>query len=271
MAMRIEIPSSNAFIGASADITRNAFIMHSKTSDTQRMLWTQVIKTVMQKPFLDSVFASPSYLSTFKFNFPEELARKGDLDWNSFHHIAAYQNLTQLAGKHVPARLVPWQLRFEFAPETHSHLLTISFHLEKEVASVFEEAQWHFWLTETGFCINPLPLQTELSDLSMTYSAWSSARDFKGAGFMDFPVEHGEYVPKVKRVSQPLNGMPPSAEVQLIDMPPLEDMPEERPSRPSQSGTGTASNAAAGAGGAGRARDWGMAAAGALAPTGNMA
>jgi len=269
MAMRIEIPSSNAFIGVSSDITRNAFIVHSKTNELQRKLWTQIIKTVMQKPFLDSIFTSPDYLSAFKFNFPEALAQEGGLDWNSFTHIAAYQNLTQLAGKFVPARLVPWQLRFEFAPEVHSHLLTISFHMEKEVSKVFEEAHWHFWLTETGFCINPLPLQTELSDLSMTYAAWGEARDFKGAGFMDFPIEHDPSVPKIKRASQlsQLGGMPPLEDV---------DVPVERPYQ-SPSAVGTASNAAApshapgGSGAAGRARDWGMGAAGALAPAGNMA
>lgn len=195
MSIRVEIPSSNAFIGTSADITRVASLSHAKVHDSQRRAWTKLLETVMQEGFINSVIKNDNFFSLFKFDFGDELT-------NEYTHIAAYQNLSQLRDLHVPSRLTPWQLRFEFSPKALTLMTTIPFFLEKEISDLFAGAQWKFWLTDTGFCITPLPLFLELEGHSIMFKAWEDARDFRGSGFMSFPTEET---------------------ADLSDMPPLED------------------------------------------------
>jgi hypothetical protein len=93
-------------------------------------------------------------------------------------------------------------MRVEFAPKALSLMTTIPLFMEKELSDLFAAAQWKFWLTDTGFCITPLPLFLELEGHSIMFKAWQDARDFRGSGFSDFPTEDT---------------------TDLSDMPPLED------------------------------------------------
>jgi hypothetical protein len=196
MSIRVEIPSSNVFIGTSADITRVASLSHVRVHDAQRRAWTELLKTVMSESFLGAVMKNDSFFALFKFEIGTKEAPE------ECNGVVAYQNLSQLRDLHVPARLTPWQMRVEFAPKALSLMTTIPLFMEKELSDLFAAAQWKFWLTETGFCITPLPLFLELEGHSIMFKAWQDARDFRGSGFSDFPTEDA---------------------ADLSDMPPLED------------------------------------------------
>jgi hypothetical protein len=197
------VASANTFTGISGDITRVASIVHSKRSDSLRSLWFKyILPPLVKEEFLMNVIKSDAFLTMFKFDIPADFDTS--IPWNTYSHIAAYQNLSQIADTSIMLRLVPWQIRFEFAPETHSRLLYTSNRLDDEIANMFMEAGWHFWRTKTGFCIAPLELFKELRCLSELFTSWTAMGDFKGAGFDDFKVDD------------------------CNDMPPLEDEPVEK-------------------------------------------
>jgi hypothetical protein len=121
-----------------------------------------------------------------KFKLPDPLHKTGDLKWDSLPLTVSYQNLLQITDVHTPLHLVPWQLRVDFASETHPFLLTITPEFETELTDIFDSSNWKFWMTSSGFCIAPKSIFSVLESLSCTFKAWSTLRDFHGAGFTDF-------------------------------------------------------------------------------------
>jgi hypothetical protein len=188
MSATLTIASANFFTGISGDVTRVASISNARLNDKQRELWLKyILPPLVTEDFIRSVMTSDAFMRIFKFQIPADVDTS--IPWNTYSHVVAYQNLAQAASVRVPLRLVPWQLRFEFAPETHSRLLTTVPSFDEELEGVFKSAGWHFWRTDTGFCIAPLELYLELKNIHTTYEAWRNLQDIRGAGFTDFATE----------------------------------------------------------------------------------
>jgi len=188
MSINCMIASPNEFVGMNADVTRVALISSTRHADKVRALWSKfVLPKVTTTEFFKGVVASDAFLSVFRLEVDPEFDTS--IPWNTYNHVAAYQNLAQIADKNVPSRLVPWQIRFEFAPETHSRLIIMPSDVEDAISECFAKAGWLFWLTKTGFCITPLALHNEIRSIAALDVAWGQMRDFKGAGFEDFAVE----------------------------------------------------------------------------------
>jgi hypothetical protein len=184
----LTIANPNDFAGVTSGINRIATMHAAKRGDAVRTLWIKhILPQATSTAFISSIMNSTDFFKMFTLDVPADF--DDSIPWNTFQHVAAYQNLAQLTDKNIPTRLVPWQLRFEFAPQTLSRVLSASLDLHVEIGGLFEKAGWEYWRTETGFCMAPLWLFSELKSLSTVYHAWQNMRDFKGAGFTDFEVE----------------------------------------------------------------------------------
>jgi hypothetical protein len=216
-APNLIIPSPNVFTGVSSTVSRVALLHHVRREDTVRIIWLKhILPQVMKEEFLNSVMTCDSFFKTFRLTDLD-----GDFHWLSQHDcVAAYQNLSQVTDKHVPARYVPWQLRFEFSPAILPQIMTTSFELHFEIGTLFEKSGWQYWRTDTGFSIMPLSLYDELKSLSTVYHAWVNLRDVKGAGFSDFKTEEEPiWKSSVARLSGALEDMP------KLDAPGPNDLP----------------------------------------------
>jgi len=215
-APNLVIANPNDFTGHTSSISRIA-VMHSvKRGDAVRSLWINyILPQVTNTKFLDSVIGSSDFFKTFKLNVSADF---DDFNWSLHENVAAYQNLAQLTDKNIPTRLVPWQIRFEFADAILPRIMTSSLDFHFEIGTLFEKAGWQYWRTETGFCVWPLWMYEELKSHSTLYQAWITMRDFKGAGFSDFAVEDRSPPPlwrvtketaqSVLKESGALDGMP---------------------------------------------------------------
>jgi len=181
----VHITPANAFVGLAGDVNRVAVITNARRADKQRELWVRYVLPLVNEEFISSVIKSDAFCKIFKLDVPEEFDMS--IPWKTFSHVAAFQNLSQFADSNVPLRLVPWQLRFEFAKEVHTRLLTTTLQFDKEVKAHFRNCGWHFWTTRTGFCICPLNVYEELRSIVSTFSMWTQEiADMQGAGFADF-------------------------------------------------------------------------------------
>lgn len=213
----LTIPNPNDFAGVTSGINRIATLHAAKRGDAVRALWIKhILPQATSTAFMASIMNSSDFFKTFTLDVPSDF--DDSIPWNTFQHVAAYQNLAQLTDKNTPTRLVPWQLRFEFAPQTLSRILSESLELHVEISALFEKAGWEYWRTETGFCIAPLWLFSELKSLSTVYHAWQNMRDFKGAGFTDFEVE----IPDPPALWRSSEVAKKSGALDMIDMPALE-------------------------------------------------
>ena len=207
MSININIPSPNAFTGITADVTRVATICNTRRQDTIRLLWVKyILPKVLTETFLRGVITNEALLSVFRFEIPADVDTS--IPWNTFSHVAAYQNLQQLADKRVELRFVPWQIRFEFAPETHSRLLDTTADFENELAEVFKKAGWRFWRTKSGFVMAPSELFDVVRSIAETYTAWTKLVDFQGAGFDEFKVEGDENDVLTRKRANAFSDMP---------------------------------------------------------------
>ena len=207
MSININIPSPNAFTGITADVTRVATICNTRRQDTIRLLWVKyILPKVLTETFLRGVITNEAFLSVFRFEIPADVDTS--IPWNTFSHVAAYQNLQQLADKRVELRFVPWQIRFEFAPETHSRLLDTTADFENELAEVFKKAGWRFWRTKSGFVMAPSELFDVVRSIAETYTAWTKLVDFQGAGFDEFKVEGDENDVLTRKRANAFSDMP---------------------------------------------------------------
>ena len=205
----LEIAAANYFTGMHADVNRVASISNIRFEDKVRALWVKyVLPVVTKKTFIESVIKSQSFAQVFKFEVPEDF--DVSLPWNKLAHVAAYQNLNQIADRRVEQRMTPWQIRIEFEESTHSRLVKGMYPaLFAEIKGLFQKSGWQFWTTKTGFVITPYELYQDLLAYSALFDAWAQMRDFRGAGFDEFKVEDEEdsepavfgQVPEVKRVS----------------------------------------------------------------------
>lgn len=205
MSLNLDITNLNKLTGVSIEKTGDASISHIRYNDKMRLLWKQILKPLTTESFIRSVIEHPDYAVKFSFDIKEE--EFWDFHWNKYVHVASYQNLSQTADPTVPLRLVPWQIRFEFSPSVLPTALMLPFAFKEELLCEFENAGWTFWFTETGFCIAPLHLFREVRSISTMYESWVGLRDYRGAGFTNFPTENN------KRPSE----LPPLEEITSSD------------------------------------------------------
>jgi hypothetical protein len=207
MSINLSIPSANVFTGITADVTRVATICNTRRQDTIRLLWIKyILPKVLTETFLKGVITSDAFLTVFRFEIPAEFDTS--IPWNTYSHVAAYQNLQQIADKRVELRFVPWQIRFEFAQETHSRLLDTTVEFENELAEVFKKAGWRFWRTKSGFVMAPSELFDVVRSIAETYTAWVKLVDFPGAGFDEFKVEGDENDLATRKRANAFSDMP---------------------------------------------------------------
>jgi hypothetical protein len=76
----------------------------------------------------------------------------------------------------VELRLIPWQFRIELAPNTRD-VINTSPAFDNSLRTLFENAGWHMWFHNTGFCIAPITIYRALSDTATVFSTWNSSRD----------------------------------------------------------------------------------------------
>jgi len=186
----LRIAHPNTLTGVTDSISRLATLTAVRREDKVRRFWIKtILPTVTNDAFLQDLVKSEHLLKVFKLDNSD-----GEMDaqLSELSHVAAFQNLAQLADKNVPLSCIPWQVRIEFAPQIVPRISTVQEGLVDEISKIFKEAGWKFWRTETGFVISPLTLFENLRSLSFTYMAWINMRDFRGAGFTDFCVEDND-------------------------------------------------------------------------------
>lgn len=186
----LRIAHPNTLTGSTDGISRLATLTAVRREDKVRRFWIKtILPTVTKDEFLQDLVKSDHLLKVFKLDNSD-----GDMDaqFSELSHVAAFQNLAQLADKNVPLAYIPWQVRIEFAPQLLPRINTVHEGLVDEMVKLFKDAGWKFWRTETGFVIAPLTMFENLRSLSFTYMAWINMRDFRGAGFTDFCVEDND-------------------------------------------------------------------------------
>jgi hypothetical protein len=167
-----QIATANHFIGLATAAQREEISQGIKDEDARRAFWVKFMLPKMTEAFLDEVIAKPEKRMQFMLDgFDDPNAPPA--------HTVAFQSFAHLCVplRSVSSRFVPYQFRFildKSVRDVLSSSLQTDNQLRKEV---FDKAGWHFWITETGFCITPQTLVDELDDLAALRSAWLKTRE----------------------------------------------------------------------------------------------
>jgi len=165
---------STHFVGLAAAVTSASLSAQIKDDDSRRLFWLNHVVPVLTQQFLDELLR----VKRIRFNFTGlDVLSAPEGDAHNPFHTAYYQDFPHFcASNRIQARYVPWQFRFVLHPSLHSLLQSPDEYIAKLTKDIFEKSGWAFWIMDDGFCMAPLWLHQELSDLANVHYSWMEMR-----------------------------------------------------------------------------------------------
>jgi hypothetical protein len=168
---------STHFVGLASAVTAASLSEQIKDDDSRRIFWLKHVIPVLTQQFLDELLRK----KRIKFTFPGlDIVHSPEDEADDAHNpfnTAYYQDFPHYcASNRIQARYVPWQFRFVLHPSLHPLLESPAEYLSSLSKDIFEKSGWSFCVMDDGFCMAPLWLDKELSDLSYVYLSWMEAR-----------------------------------------------------------------------------------------------